>query len=357
MLTAMVTDTVTFPHADCPHAASLLDRAPEHDRADYAARLLVLVEQHGAAAVDRAIAALLETEPPPRSPDPNAVAAKLEAELADSLDRFEKQAHRIKQAMRYYGTYGTSDIVSALVERWIKSGKLRELQGLPPEKRNIAQSVRNFILDRIDIDRVEVAINRRNRGRILIEVLDEATLADRARRHRTPKLVRDTGDVLDLTGKVILLHRLEPAARSAALEHVATLGGTLAPPRGKCKIDDYLAGIHVAVIGPKSGDRVQLPDDHVLAQIVENETMKEWIRTQASELAIGKPDSRIKLPPEDCAFVGAVLLKSIRGLTQREIAEALSVERGAAVNLTRVHHALHEGEDYLVALHALEDVS
>jgi hypothetical protein len=207
----------------------------------------------------------------------------------------------------------------------------------------------------MDIDRIELAINRRNRGSILIEVIDESTLAERARLHRTPHVVNDNTKAIDFAGKVFLLHRLSSDARTDALKHVAALGGTVALPRGERNVDDFVAGIHVAVLGPRSGDVVQLPDDRVLLQIVENESMKDWIRKQASDLAINKPDPRIRLLPEDCALVGAVLLKSIRGLTQREIVDALSLERAEAISLTRVHHTLHEGEDYLVALHAIED--
>lgn len=76
--------------------------------------------------------------------------------------------------MNYRGSYSTRDILGALVLRWIQSGEWDRLKQLPPPERHIGESVRRFILDRID--------QLRRRGEQaempddLLTVPDEATL-------------------------------------------------------------------------------------------------------------------------------------------------------------------------------------
>jgi hypothetical protein len=63
---------------------------------------------------------------------------------------FERIIRRVKSSMRYLGSYSTRDILGSLVVRWIHSGEWDRLKQLPAEQRHIGQSVRRFILDRID---------------------------------------------------------------------------------------------------------------------------------------------------------------------------------------------------------------
>jgi hypothetical protein len=64
--------------------------------------------------------------------------------------QFERVIRRVKQSMNYRGSYSTRDILGSLVARWLQSGEWQRLRGLPPEERHIGESVRRFILDRLD---------------------------------------------------------------------------------------------------------------------------------------------------------------------------------------------------------------
>jgi hypothetical protein len=64
--------------------------------------------------------------------------------------QFERIIRRVKASMNYRGSYSTRDILGSLVARWLHSGEWERLKTLPPEQRAIGESVRRFILDRID---------------------------------------------------------------------------------------------------------------------------------------------------------------------------------------------------------------
>jgi hypothetical protein len=64
--------------------------------------------------------------------------------------QFERIIRRVKSSMNYRGSYSTRDILGSLVARWLQSGEWDRLKHLPPEQRHIGESVRRFILDRID---------------------------------------------------------------------------------------------------------------------------------------------------------------------------------------------------------------
>ncbi len=88
----------------------------------------------------------------------------------------ERIIRRVKSSMNYRGSYSTRDILGSLVARWLNSGEWDRLRQLPPSDRHIGESVRRFILDRID--------QLRRRGEPedmpedLIVVPDEATLTE-----------------------------------------------------------------------------------------------------------------------------------------------------------------------------------
>jgi hypothetical protein len=84
--------------------------------------------------------------------------------------QFERIVRRVKQSMNYRGSYSTHDILGSLVQRWVQSGEWERLKQLPAEERHIGQSVRRFILDRLD--------QLRRRGRR--EELDDVALPDDA---------------------------------------------------------------------------------------------------------------------------------------------------------------------------------
>ncbi|HEY4059091.1 MAG TPA: hypothetical protein VGM39_20890 [Kofleriaceae bacterium] len=90
--------------------------------------------------------------------------------------QFERIIRRVKSSMNYRGSYNTRDILGTLVARWLHSGEWERLKQLPAEDRHIGESVRRFILDRLD--------QLRRRGETaelpddLFVVPDEATLVE-----------------------------------------------------------------------------------------------------------------------------------------------------------------------------------
>lgn len=64
--------------------------------------------------------------------------------------QFERIIRRVKHSMSYRGSYSTRDILGSLVARWVQSGEWERLKSLPAEQRRIGESVRRFILDRLD---------------------------------------------------------------------------------------------------------------------------------------------------------------------------------------------------------------
>jgi hypothetical protein len=68
-------------------------------------------------------------------------------QIAGQLERIIR---RVKQSMNYRGSYSTRDILGSLVARWVTSGEWARLKELPPEERRLGESVRRFILDRLE---------------------------------------------------------------------------------------------------------------------------------------------------------------------------------------------------------------
>ncbi|HTJ42951.1 MAG TPA: hypothetical protein VL463_12695 [Kofleriaceae bacterium] len=64
--------------------------------------------------------------------------------------QFERIIRKVKRSMNYGGSFSTRDILGSLVARWVQSGEWERLRQLPPEDRHIGESVRRFILDRIE---------------------------------------------------------------------------------------------------------------------------------------------------------------------------------------------------------------
>jgi hypothetical protein len=91
--------------------------------------------------------------------------------------QFERIIRRVKHSMNYRGSYSTRDILGSLVVRWMHSGEWQRLKLVPPAERRIGESVRRFILDRLDQvrrrgDHEELVEDR-------IELPDEVALAER----------------------------------------------------------------------------------------------------------------------------------------------------------------------------------
>jgi hypothetical protein len=106
-----------------------------------------------------------------------AVAAASPMEPSDDqmAAQFERIIRRVKSSMNYRGSYSTRDILGSLVARWLASGEWERLKQLPPEERHIGQSVRRFILDRMDQLRRRGDHDELPEGLILP---DDATLID-----------------------------------------------------------------------------------------------------------------------------------------------------------------------------------
>ncbi len=76
----------------------------------------------------------------------------MSGDLADRemAAQFERIIRRVKRSMSYRGSYSTQDILASLVTRWVGSGEWERLKQLPAADRKIGESVRRFILDRLD---------------------------------------------------------------------------------------------------------------------------------------------------------------------------------------------------------------
>ncbi|HEY4239496.1 MAG TPA: hypothetical protein VGM88_06755 [Kofleriaceae bacterium] len=74
-------------------------------------------------------------------------APQADSEIASQLERIIR---RVKHSMNYRGSFSTRDILGSLVARWVQSGEWERLKQLPSEQRHLGESVRRFILDRLD---------------------------------------------------------------------------------------------------------------------------------------------------------------------------------------------------------------
>ena len=98
---------------------------------------------------------VLNTRARPASSLPDAGISPMSERTEQTSDdqmaaQFERIIRRVKSSMNYRGSYSTRDILGSLVARWLHSGEWDRLKQLPPEERRIGESVRRFILDRID---------------------------------------------------------------------------------------------------------------------------------------------------------------------------------------------------------------
>ncbi len=98
---------------------------------------------------------------------------EMSGDLADRemAAQFERIIRKVKRSMSYRGSYSTQDILASLVTRWVQSGEWERLKQLPPPERKIGESVRRFILDRLD--------QLRRRGE-RAELADELAIPDDA---------------------------------------------------------------------------------------------------------------------------------------------------------------------------------
>lgn len=90
--------------------------------------------------------------------------------------QLERIIHRVKQSMNYRGSYTTRDILGSLVARWLQSGEWERLKQLPPGERHLGESVRRFILDRLD--QLRRRGQREDLELELLPVPDDAQLAE-----------------------------------------------------------------------------------------------------------------------------------------------------------------------------------
>src|SRR5262249_7516247 len=105
----------------------------------------------------------------PQSPSPRDL---VDDEIALQLERIIR---RVKQSMNYRGSYSTRDILGSLVARWIQSGEWERLRQLPGEQRHLGESVRRFILDRLD--QLRRRGKREELGELSVTLPDDQVLA------------------------------------------------------------------------------------------------------------------------------------------------------------------------------------
>lgn len=152
--------------------------------------------------------------------------------------QFERIIRKVKRSMNYLGSYSTRDILGSLVARWVQSGEWGRLRELPPDERHIGESVRRFILDRLDqIRRRGVRADADDEPLVMP---DEATLLEMIElaelRHWIAARVADleTGTVdprvrIPLSqprevGRALRLHMSEKTQREIAAELGISLG-------------------------------------------------------------------------------------------------------------------------------------
>jgi hypothetical protein len=172
--------------------------------------------------------------------------------------QFERIIRRVKHSMNYRGSYSTRDILGSLVVRWMHSGEWQRLKLVPPADRRIGESVRRFILDRLD------QVRRRGDHEELVE------------------------------------------------------------------------------------DRIELPDEVALAEMVELAELREWIEARIADLQRGVVDERVLIPVAEAAQTGAAMRLHLGGRTQRQIAAELGISLGLA------HKRIAEGTNYLIVLQGIE---
>jgi hypothetical protein len=172
--------------------------------------------------------------------------------------QFERIIRRVKQSMHYRGSYSTRDILGSLVVRWMNSGEWQRLKHLPPEERHIGESVRRFILDRLD------QMRRRGEREELVE------------------------------------------------------------------------------------DRIELPDEVALTEIVELAELRQWIEARIADLRRGVVDDRILIPVADAVQTGEAMRLHLEGRTQRQISSELGISLGLA------NKRIAEGTNYLIVLQGIE---
>jgi hypothetical protein len=94
-------------------------------------------------------------------------------EIAQQLERIIR---RVKQSMNYRGSYSTRDILGSLVARWVHSGEWERLKQLPEDQRHLGESVRRFILDRLD--QLRRRGKREDLADVAVSLPDEHALAE-----------------------------------------------------------------------------------------------------------------------------------------------------------------------------------
>jgi AcrR family transcriptional regulator len=93
---------------------------------------------------------------------------------------------------------------------------------------------------------------------------------------------------------------------------------------------------------------VVMPDEALLAEMIELAELRRWIADRIAELEDGKPDPRMKIPLAAPRDVGRALRMQLEGKTQRQIAAELGVSLGL------VNRRIAEGTSYLAVLQGIE---
>jgi hypothetical protein len=91
-----------------------------------------------------------------------------------------------------------------------------------------------------------------------------------------------------------------------------------------------------------------MPDEALLAEMIELAELRRWIADRIAELEDGKPDPRMKIPLAAPRDVGRALRMQLEGKTQRQIAAELGVSLGL------VNRRIAEGTSYLAVLQGIE---
>ena len=93
---------------------------------------------------------------------------------------------------------------------------------------------------------------------------------------------------------------------------------------------------------------VELPDEAMLAEMVELADLRRWIVERISDLERDVVDPRVRIPLAQPRVIGRILRMHLAGQTQREIAAALDISLGA------VNKRLADGTSYLILVQGIE---
>jgi hypothetical protein len=95
-------------------------------------------------------------------------------------------------------------------------------------------------------------------------------------------------------------------------------------------------------------EAIAIPDEPALEELIAMAELRAWVAARVADLAAGKVDPRVRIPPGDPAGLGAILERHLAGKSQREIASELAISVGL------VNKRIADGTRYFVLLQGID---